>query len=112
LPTAVLLLIALVPRPTVSPFTKASLFTCRRLAPDALDVPIPTFPLALTNNRPVPLVEMATWSAPGENMPEFLSVAKAMAGAAAVPRSKALVIPLTVTLLLGLPVSSMSLIKN
>jgi hypothetical protein len=45
-------------------------------------------------------------------MPEFLSVAKAMAGAAAVPRSKALVIPLTVTLLLGLPASSMSLIKN
>ena len=28
-------------------------------------VPIPTLPLASTNNRPVPPVEMASWSAPG-----------------------------------------------
>ena len=45
-------------------------------------------------------------------VPVFLSEAKASAGASAVPVSSALVMPLIVTLLLGLPVSSMSLIKN
>jgi hypothetical protein len=55
---------------------------------------------------------MATWSAPGEYSPEFLSVAKAMAGAAALPKSKALVMPLIVTLLLGVLTSLTSRIIN
>jgi hypothetical protein len=38
-PTAVLLLIEAKPRPTVRPLTNASLLTCRRLVPEALDVP-------------------------------------------------------------------------
>ena len=67
-----------------------------------LVVPIPTSPALSTNNRPVPLVATASWSAPGENTPVSGSPSIASDGAAAVPDAimpevKVAVAPLKVT---------------